>query len=171
MDCPAAAGGSIARVSDEPAANCRSMPAGRATGLPKSRVDRGVVAAGDERSARRDDVRERPAVDADFEHAAVEVASSTKLLRNSTAPPASPIENTGEVNDVDAIVGTLPVATLFGALTKNDVVVAQSSAAVPPVRAAVHPAGSAGGVTLSKFSVAPGAGSVAPSANVNVRVP
>ena len=87
-----------------------------------------------------------------------------KLLRKLNDPPPAAIVNAGEISSVLPTAAGSGANALFGAV--SDVVVDVTQATSAPVAALVHPVGSAGAVTPSKFSLQP-----PPGVGVAVGVP
>src|SRR6188768_318387 len=96
------------------------------------------------------------------------VFSVLKLLRKLNDPPPAAIINAGEISSVLPTAAGSGANALFGAVSGVVVDVTQGTSA--PVAAVVHPAGSAGAVTLSKFSLQPGPGGVGVAVGVAVPV-
>src|SRR6187549_2423144 len=79
------------------------------------------------------------------------VFSTLKLLRKLNDPPPAAIAIGGETSSVSPTAAGSGANASFGAVSGVVVDVTQATSA--PVAAVVHPAGSAGAVTLSKFSL------------------
>src|SRR6187549_2534664 len=94
------------------------------------------------------------------------VFSTLKLLRKLNDPPLAPIVNAGEISSVLPTAAGSGANASFGAVSGVVVDVTQGTSA--PVAALVHPAGSAGATTPSKFSLQPGPGGVGVAVGVGV---
>src|SRR6186713_591987 len=94
------------------------------------------------------------------------VFSTSKLLRKLNDPPPAAIVNAGEISSVLPTAAGSGANASFGAVSGVVVDVTQATSA--PVAALVHPAGSAGAVTPSKFSLQPGPGGVGVAVGVGV---